>query len=45
MLLNKRISIGYFVRQIKYQIILIVFFAFLIGFLDDISLFKKYLFH
>lgn len=41
MLLNKRISIGYFVRQIKYQIILIVFFAFLIGFLDDISLFKK----
>lgn len=41
MLLNKRISIGYFVRQIKYQIILIVFFAFFIGFLDDISLFKK----
>lgn len=41
MLLNKRISIGYFVRQIKYQIILIVFFAFIIGFLDDISLFKK----
>ena len=41
MLLNKRISIGYFIRQIKYQIVLIVFFAFLIGFLDDISLFKK----
>jgi putative membrane protein len=41
MLLNKRISIGYFIRQIKYQIVLIVFFAFLIGFLDDISILNK----
>jgi len=41
MLLNKRISIGYFVRQIKYQILLIVFFAFAMGFLDDTSMFRK----
>lgn len=41
MLLNKRISIGYFVRQIKYQILLIVLFAFVMGFLDDIAMFRK----
>ncbi|MPS74926.1 MULTISPECIES: bestrophin family protein [Chryseobacterium group] len=41
MLLNKRISIGYFVRQIKFQILLIVLFAFVMGFLDDIAVFKN----
>ncbi|EFK33242.1 MAG: hypothetical protein GXO46_15505 [Chlorobi bacterium] len=41
MLLNKRISVWYFVKQIKFQIVLIVSFAFLIGFLDDIDFLKK----
>lgn len=41
MLLNKRISIGYFVSQIKYQILLIMLFAFLMGFLDDIAMFRN----
>lgn len=34
MLLNKRISIGYFVNQVKFQIALIVCFAIFVGFID-----------
>lgn len=34
MLLNKRISIWYFVNQIKFQIVLIICFAIVVGFLD-----------
>jgi putative membrane protein len=41
MLLNKRISIWYFVNEIKYQILLIVIFAFVIGFLDMHPAFQK----
>ncbi|KNB61177.1 MULTISPECIES: bestrophin family protein [Chryseobacterium] len=41
MLLNKRISIWYFIKQIKYQILYIVVFALVISFLDDGPLFKE----
>lgn len=41
MLLNKRISIGYFLRQIRSQIILIILFAFAMGYLDDSSIFDS----
>lgn len=41
MLLNKRISIGYFVGQIKSQILLIILFAFVMGYLDNSSIFKS----
>jgi len=41
MLLNKRISIWYFVNEIKYQILLIIIFAFVIGFLDMHPAFQK----
>lgn len=34
MLLNKRISIWYFINQIKYQIVLIICFAIFVGYLD-----------
>lgn len=34
MLLNKRISIWYFVNQIKFQIVLIICFAVFVGFID-----------
>lgn len=34
MLLNKRISVWYFINQIKFQIILIICFAIFVGFLD-----------
>ncbi len=37
MLLNKKISIWYFICLIKHQILLIVFFAVFIGFLDSMS--------
>lgn len=41
MLLNKRISIWYFVKQIKVQVILICAFAITIGFLDMLPAFQK----
>ncbi|KUJ56254.1 MULTISPECIES: bestrophin family protein [Chryseobacterium] len=41
MLLNKRISIWYFIDQIKFQIVLIIIFAFVMGFLDDIDFLRK----
>lgn len=41
MLLNKRISIWYFINQIKYQILLIILFACLIGLLDDVFILDK----
>lgn len=34
MLLNKRISIWYFINQIKYQIVLIIAFAIFVGYID-----------
>ncbi len=39
--LNKKISICYFINEIKYQIILISAFAVLIGLIDSHSIFKK----
>lgn len=41
MLLNKRISIWYFVKQIKMQVILICVFAVTVGFLDMLPAFQK----
>ncbi|WP_343698039.1 bestrophin family ion channel [Flavobacterium sp.] len=41
MLLDKKISVIYFVKQIKSQIILIVVFAAAIGLLDNLPIFKE----
>jgi len=41
MLLNRKISVLYFVREIRAQIILIVLFAAAIGLLDMLPIFKK----
>lgn len=41
MLLNKRISILYFIRQIKYQLVLICIFAVAIGYFDSHPAFSK----
>lgn len=41
MLLNKRISIWYFINEIKYQILLIVVFALTIGLHDSYLIFRK----
>lgn len=40
MLLNKPISILYFLNTIKYQVLIIGVFAFTVGFLDDYNIFK-----
>ena len=41
MLLNRKISVLYFVREIRSQIILIVIFAAAIGMLDMLPVFRK----
>lgn len=41
MLLNRRISILYFIRLIKYDIVVIVLYAVLMGFLDKYSFFRS----
>ncbi|WP_292009260.1 bestrophin family ion channel [Chryseobacterium sp.] len=41
MLLNQRISVGYFLREIKFQILFITLFAVLIGILDELPQFQK----
>lgn len=41
MLLNKRISILYFIRLIRYDIVIIVIYAVLMGFLDKYSIFSN----
>ena len=41
MLLNRKISIWYFINEIKYQMLLIIVFAFLIGLLDFHHYYKK----
>jgi len=42
MISNKKMSIWYFINQIKYQILMIVAFAISIGLIDSLPIFKKF---